>query len=215
MKIIKLCFLLIIFASAGCSSDGNDDDESESKNNLTVELSDIKGTWSAVSSTDTDYNGIKLILDDKNQCTWTDKNNNGFVGPYYFLENVNDSVLKHQCSLIACDENTRIHIGDIKISKYATAESNNKDVYKSELKITCDLDPFLPEKDWQDFDKEVDEKAWYFWQGNDFSYTFLIKSYTSSRMELELTGSSIRFDSYTKDYPMRISKGDIFVFVKQ
>lgn len=200
-------FLLLSIVLVGCSS--SNDDEVPVKNNLTVELSDIKGTWYVTKSTSQNWNGIVLVLSDRQSCSWTQREGD-YVGPYYFLENVNDQTLKEQCGLLDIDAQsaTRIHIGKIKISKFVSEESNYQDVYRSQLNITCDLRPYLPTRNSQAFiDNKVDHEAWYFWADSDFSYNFEITKYTKNVMTLKLVESDFRFDNYEERYPLRTPIG--------
>lgn len=117
-------FFLISALLTGCSS-SNDDNEEQVKNNLTIDISDIKGTWYVTKSTSQNWDGIVLVLNDRQSCSWTHRDGE-YVGPYYFLENVNDKTLKEQCGLLGIEPTSanRIHIGKINISKFATEESN-------------------------------------------------------------------------------------------
>lgn len=117
-------FFLISVLLVGCSS-SNDDNEEQVKNNLTIDFSDIKGTWYVTKSTSQNWDGIVLVLNDRQSCSWTQQDGE-YVGPYYFFENVNDKTLKEQCGLLGIESTSanRIHIGKISISKFATEESN-------------------------------------------------------------------------------------------
>lgn len=199
MKKILLMFtcLLTLFS---CSK--NDGEEFIEKNSKNVELTDIKGEWVFVNSKD--LNGAKLILNDNYSCTWSDKFNNDFVGPYYMLENINDNVLKEQCNLISSDVNNKIHINEIKI-KHNGLNGN------CHLWMECDLKPFLPNKNWVYFDERVDRETWYFWEDNYWVYEFQITNYNTNEMKLELFESYVRFDSYTEKYPLRMCKGNTVI----
>lgn len=199
-------FFLISVLLVGCSS-SNDDEQV--KNNLTVDISDIKGTWYVTKSTSQNWEGIVLVLNDRQSCSWTQRDGE-YVGPYYFFENVNDQTLKEQCGLLDIEavSATRIHIGKINISKFATEESNYKETYKSVLNITCDLRPYLPSRNSQVFiDNKVDHDVWYFWADSDFSYKFEITSYTKNSMKLKLIESDFRFANYEDKYPLRTPIG--------
>lgn len=199
-------FFLISVLLVGCSS-SNDDEQV--KNNLTVDISDIKGTWYVTKSTSQNWEGIVLVLNDRQSCSWTQRDGE-YVGPYYFFENVNDQTLKEQCGLLDIEavSATRIHIGKINISKFATEESNYKETYKSVLNITCDLRPYLPSRNSQVFiDNKVDHDVWYFWADSDFSYKFEITSYTKNSMKLKLIESDFRFADYEDKYPLRTPIG--------
>ena len=126
-------FFLISALLTGCSS-SNDDNEEQVKNNLTIDISDIKGTWFVTKSTSQNWDGIVLVLNDRQSCSWTHRDGE-YVGPYYFLENVNDKTLKEQCGLLNIEPTSanRIHIGKINISKFATEESNYQEVYRLQL----------------------------------------------------------------------------------
>lgn len=199
-------FFLISVLLVGCSS-SNDDEQV--KNNLTVDISDIKGTWYVTKSTSQNWEGIVWVLNDRQSCSWTQRDGE-YVGPYYFFENVNDQTLKEQCGLLDIEavSATRIHIGKINISKFATEESNYKETYKSVLNITCDLRPYLPSRNSQVFiDNKVDHDVWYFWADSDFSYKFEITSYTKNSMKLKLIESDFRFANYEDKYPLRTPIG--------
>ena len=202
------CALFLISALfVSCSS--SNDDEEHVKNNLTVDISDIKGTWYVTNSNSQNWNGIVLVLNDRQSCSWTQRDGE-YVGPYYFFENVDDQTLKEQCGLldIAPSSATRIHIGKISISKFATEESNYKETYKSVLNITCDLRTYLPSKNSQVFiENKVDHDVWYFWADSDFSYKFEITSYTKNSMKLKLVESDFRFANYEEKYPLRTPVG--------
>ena len=201
-------FFLISALLTGCSS-SNDDNEEQVKNNLTIDISDIKGTWYVTKSTSQNWDGIVLVLNDRQSCSWTHRDGE-YVGPYYFLENVNDKTLKEQCGLLGIEPTSanRIHIGKINISEFATEESNYQEVYRSQLNITCDLRPYLPSKNSQVFiDNKVDHDAWYFWVDSDFSYKFEITAYTNNSMKLKLVESDFRFADYEEKYPLRTSVG--------
>lgn len=207
LKFTYCLFFLLSTLLSGCSS--SNDDEQQEKNNLNVELSDIKGTWYVTKSTSQNWSGIVLVLDDKRSCSWTQKDGD-YVGPYYFLENVNDQTLKEQCGLLDIDAQsaTRIHVGKIKISRFVSEESNYQDVYRSQLNITCDLRPYLPTRSSQVFiDNKVDHEAWYFWADSDFSYNFEITKYTKNAMTLKLVESDFRFADYEEKYPLRTPVG--------
>lgn len=45
---------------------------------LTVDISDIKGTWYVTKSTSQNWNGIVLVLSDRQSCSWTQRD-----GDYY------------------------------------------------------------------------------------------------------------------------------------
>lgn len=130
--------LLVALLFVGCSSDN---DETNTVNSHTVTLSDVKGTWVVVSAMPQSVVGIRLVLNDKTNCIWSDKFDNTFSGPYYFLENIDDAVLKEQCALIASDVNDKIHINDIKVL--------GQNVGNAHLYIMCDLMPLLPSVKWQ------------------------------------------------------------------
>lgn len=118
--------------------------------------------------------------------------------------------MKEQCELldIAPTSATRIHIGKISISKFATEESNYKETYKSVLNITCDLRPYLPSKNSQVFiENKVNHDAWYFWADSDFTYKFEITSYPKNLMKLKLVESDFRFANYEEKYPLRTPIG--------
>ena len=85
-------FFLISALLTGCSS-SNDDNEEQVKNNLTIDISDIKGTWYVTKSTSQNWDGIVLVLNDRQSCSWTHRDGE-YVGPYYFLENVTTVPLK-------------------------------------------------------------------------------------------------------------------------
>lgn len=188
--------VVTMMALVGCSSD---DDEIIEKNSQNVTLEDIKGTWRVTDASLSNIIGVELVLDDLAKCVWSDKFDNAFAGPYYFLENVTDEVLKEQCALIGSEINNKIHIMEIKVIGHL---SGNADLY-----LNCDLMPLLPSISWQYFDEKVNRSAWYFWEDNWFKYTFEITEYTDSRMKLKLSSSLIRFDDYEHDYPLRIPTG--------
>lgn len=199
---MKKLFSLLIFALAlsACSSDSLESSKNENKNSQNIAISDIKGEWVVTSE---NLKGIRLVLNDNSSCIWSDKFNNTFSGPYYFLENVNDDVLKAQCALIASEMNNKIHISEIKVQGHT---SGNVDLY-----IRCDLMPLLPNLNWQNFSEKVNEEAWYFWEGNWFYYTFEVTNYTDSYMQLRLRESSIRFVDYEQNYPLRINTGTTII----
>lgn len=191
--------LLLIVSFVGCSSD---DSESNNKDSRTVTLSDIKGTWQITDASPSNVVGVRLVLNDNTSCVWSDKFGNTFSGPYYFLENVNDDVLKAQCALVGSETNSKIHISEAKVIGKA---SGNTDLY-----IMCDLMPLLPAVNWQYFDEKVNRSAWYFWESNWFKYTFEITEYTENSMRLKLSESLVRFEDYESDYPLRLSVGTVF-----
>lgn len=201
-KISILLLLAVLFAS--CSSD--DEDSQDIKNNLTVELSDIKGEWTVTAATDGKATGIRLVLKDdmynSDGCSWTDKRGNFYVGPLFKFYNVNDDILKRQASLLASEVNDEIHIGSANVRKYVTEESNYTEVYRSELVIVCDLKTLLPSLNWEYFSEKVDRETWYFWEYATFTYTFNIEEYTESRMKLRLTSSNTRYKS--DRFPLRL-----------
>ena len=206
MKKVLFFFLLAILMIS-CSS--SEDEKEVFKNNLTVELSDIKGTWYVTKSTDAQWNRIALVLDDHKSCAWSQRDGE-YVGPYYFLENVSDQALKEQCALLCIDEKdaNRIHIGKIHISKFASEESNYKETYKSQLEITCDLLNYLPSQNSVAYiENKVDHGAWWFWIDSDFSYSFEITKYSPNQMTLRLVDSSYRFADHESRYPLRTYKG--------
>lgn len=61
-------FFLISALLTGCSS-SNDDNEEQVKNNLTIDISDIKGTWYVTKSTSQNWDGIVLVLNDRQSCS--------------------------------------------------------------------------------------------------------------------------------------------------
>lgn len=77
-------FFLISVLLVACSS-SNDDNEEQVKNNLTIDFSDIKGTWYVTKSTSQNWDGIVLVLNDRQSCSWTQQDGE-YVGPYYFLK---------------------------------------------------------------------------------------------------------------------------------
>ena len=79
-----------------------------SVNSKNVELTDIKGEWVFVNSKD--LNGAKLILNDNYSCTWSDKFNNDFVGPYYMLENINDNLYYVPVTKYVNDDREKVNI---------------------------------------------------------------------------------------------------------
>ena len=83
--------LLVALLFVGCSSDN---DETNTVNSHTVTLSDVKGTWVVVSAMPQSVVGIRLVLNDKTNCVWSDKFDNTFSGPYYFL-GVTALIAKH------------------------------------------------------------------------------------------------------------------------
>ena len=183
----------------GCKS--NSDDEPSIKDSQTVEISDIKGVW-MISSPD-NLNNAKLVLQDFSTVSWSDKFGNTYVGPHYSFENVNDSTLKAQGSLVGSNRFNWIHIQDI----YCTLRSVGGNKH---LKITCDLKPMLPDIDWcQNVDNwnTVNRHSWYFWEDNWFSYRFEVIEYSERQMKLKLLESSIRFCDYRDDYPLRLNNG--------
>lgn len=191
--LLMLSCLLTLFS---CSK--NEDEEFITKDSKNVELIDLKGEWCFLNSNN--LNGVKLVLDDTYSCTWSDKFDNEFVGPYYMLEDIDDNVLKEQCNLISSDVNDRIHISKIKI-KHNGLNGN------CHLWMECDLKPFLPCKNWVYFKERVDREAWYFWEDNYWVYEFQITNYSINEMKLELFESYVRFGDYTKKYPLRMDKG--------
>lgn len=202
-KILFLMLLSMVLFS--CSS--SNDDEKTAKNNLTVELSDIKGTWYVTQSTAANWKGIVMVLNDRQDCGWIQRDGD-YVGPYYFLENVNDNTLKEQCGLLGANDANKIHIRKIHISKYASEESNYKDVYKSVLNINCDLRTYLPSKNSEIYiDNKIDHEAWSFWVDAEFSYSFEIIKYTSAQMVLKVVDSDFLYSDYESKYPMRIQNG--------
>lgn len=205
---MKNFILLFVFSAimVACSS-SNDDNDNKGKNNLTVELSDIKGTWYVTKSTSSNWNGVILVLNDNKDCGWVQRDGD-YVGPYYFLENVNDNTLKEQCALLDCPEDraNKIHIKSVRISKFATEESNYKDTYKSVLNMTCDLRTYLPSKNSEAFMNNVDHDAWWFWIDGEFSYSFEITEYTPSKMKLKLDASDFLFVDHESKYPLRTVK---------
>lgn len=64
MKFNYWVFFLISALFVGCSS-SNDDNEEQVKNNLTIDISDIKGTWYVTKSTSQNWDGIVLVLNDR------------------------------------------------------------------------------------------------------------------------------------------------------
>ena len=205
IQLLLICLLLAILV--GCSQ--SNDDKEQVKNNLNVELSYIKGTWYVTKSTSQNWNGVVLVLNDRQSCSWSQRDGE-YKGPYYFLENVKDETLKEQCRLLNVDAQsaTRIHIGKINISKFASEESNYKEVYRTQLNITCDLRTYLPSKNSQAFiGNKVDHEAWYFWADSDFSYKFEITAYTKNVMKLKLTESKVRFVDHEEKYPLRTPVG--------
>lgn len=201
-KLFSLLFFVL--ALSACSSDSLENSDNENKNNQNITLSDIKGKWVVTSQI---LKGIRLVLNDQSSCVWSDKFNNTFAGPYYFLVNVNDNVLKDQCALIGSDVNNKIHISEIKVQKNT---SGNTDLY-----IRCDLMPLLPNLDWQYFSEKVNREAWYFWEGNWFYYTFEVTNYTDNYMQLKLRESSIRFVDYEQNYPLRINTGTTIILQRE
>lgn len=202
--IMKKCFILLLpILLFSCSSSN---DNILDKNSQNVELSDLNGTWTATNSSPKNLNGIQLILKATDTCVWDDKFGNTFSGPYYFISNISDEILKNQCDLIASSTNDKIHIGSIKINKY---QSGN-----SELYLECDLLPFLPDKNWAYFSERVNSSAWSFWIENNFKYTFTIVEYTNTKMVLKLKSSDVRFTDYKKDYPLPMDVGENIVFRK-
>ncbi len=193
--------------SSGCSSDSNDN-APESKNEYNVETSDLYGTWIVSESTQDNLKGIKLVLDPKNTCTWIDKKNNDYVGPYYFMENVKDDCLRTIGSKLAVENLDRIHLGEAKVRNYIS-------VRVATLLLTCDLYPFLADRMWIDFNDKVDYEEWCFWEFNTFSYEFDITKYLKDRLELLLQSSSIRYCSYPEKYPLRIQDGTKLILIKQ
>lgn len=196
--------LLVALLFVGCSSDN---DETNTVNSHTVTLSDVKGTWVVVSAMPQSVVGIRLVLNDKTNCVWSDKFDNTFSGPYYFLENIDDAVLKEQCALIASDVNDKIHINDIKVLW--------QNVGNAHLYIMCDLMPLLPSVNWQYFNERVDRTAWYFWENNWFKFTFEIVDYSENSMQLKLLDSDIRYDDYESSYPLRLSNGSVLTLQRQ
>lgn len=205
MKIYFIVFASILLSFSCCTTSDNEN-EDESTNNKSVELSDLYGTWTA-SNSGANINGMQLILDPSTICTWSDKFRNSYVGPYYFLSNVNDSTLKSQCKLIASDVNDKIHIKTIKIIKYQTGNT--------ELYVVCDLLPFLPDIKWDHFSEKVDITAWYFWESNHFDYTFDIVEYTDVKMILRLKSSDVECTDFKKDYPLPMEVGENIVLSKK
>lgn len=193
-----ILYAIIALIMCGCSSDN--EDTPKSKDVSTVELSDIKGTWTVESSSNTNLNGIKLVLNDNQTCVWEDRYGETYSGPYWMLENVNDNTLTEQCNLMAIDKANRIHINAIKVIGHT--ESTNKELY-----LKCDLLPFMPSKTWSNFSEKVDSETWYFWMDSTFDYTFDITEYSDARMALTLKDSSIRFVDYKSYYPLRITNG--------
>lgn len=191
--------LLLVVSFVGCSSD---DSESENKDSRMATLSDIKGIWQITDAIPANVVGVRMVLNDNASCVWSDKFDNTFSGPYYFLENINDDVLKAQCALIGSETNNKIHISEIKV---IGKTSGNTDLY-----IMCDLMPLLPAINWQYFDEKVNTSAWYFWESNWFKYTFEIIEYTDNSMRLKLLESLVRFEDYENDYPLRFSVGMVF-----
>ena len=196
--------LIVVIAIVSCSSDPSENSQDESKNSQNITTSDIKGKWKVISD---NLKGVRLILDDNSPCVWSDKFSNTFSGPYYFIENVSDDVLKNQCALIGSDVNDKIHISVIKVQGHT---SGNADLY-----IRCDLMPLLPNLDWQYFSEKVNREAWYFWEGNWFYYTFEVTNYTDNYMHLKLRESSIRFDDYEQNYPLRIDAGTVIMLQRE
>lgn len=200
--------LLFVFSAimVACSSSNDDDDNI--KNNLTVELSDIKGTWYVTKATTSTWNDVVLVLNDSKDCGWVQRDGD-YVGPYYFLENVNDNTLKEQCALLDCPEDkaNKIHIKNIRISRFATEESDYKDTYKSVLNVTCDLRTYLPSKNSDAFMYNVNQDAWWFWIDGEFSYSFEITEYTPNTMKLKLDDSDFLFVDYESKYPLRTVNG--------
>lgn len=107
MKKVLCVFLAVTMITLfGCKS--NSDDEPSIKDSQTVEISDIKGVW-MISSPD-NLNNAKLVLQDFSTVSWSDKFGNTYVGPHYSFENVNDSTLKAQGSLVGSNRFDWIHI---------------------------------------------------------------------------------------------------------
>lgn len=75
--------LLVALLFVGCSSDNN---ETNTVNSHTVTLSDVKGTWVVVSAMPQSVVGIRLVLNDKTSCVWSDKFDNTFSGLTTFLK---------------------------------------------------------------------------------------------------------------------------------
>ena len=214
----KTYILLILAIGFGlslmsCGSD-SEDENSNVKDAAEVELSDIKGKWRITDATETNVKNAELVLNDNGTCTWHDRYGD-YAGPEYFLANLNDSTLKAQCSLLYSEHKDRIHINTAKVSKQLGESSDYKDIAKSQLLLTCDLRTELVDKNWADFDKYVNSEAWYFWLDSDFSYTFDIVSFSEQRMVLRLSKSSVRYDSYIKDYPLRLKDGTTLTLTKE
>lgn len=205
-KVLNALFAIIILFSS-CSS-GDNNEEPTAKDEYNVELSDLYGTWVVSESSQENLRGIKLVLKRLETCTWTDQKGNDFVGPYYFLENVNDEILRGIGNKLSADKLDRIHLGQVKVINYITEQV-------STLLLDCDLYPFLPNRNWSDFTEKVDYEEWRFWGFNTFRYEFDITKYSERRLELLLTTSDIRYCDYPERYPLRIPNNTKIVLKRE
>lgn len=204
-KITTLLFSVLLLCQ-GCSS-SNSDNAPKAKNEYNIETADLYGAWLVSEATQNNLQGVKLVLDPQETCSWSDTKGNDYVGPYYFLENVKDERLRSIGAKLAADNLSRIHIGNAKVCGFTTQRV-------ATLLLVCDLYPFLPSRNWSDFNEKVDYEEWGFWGFNTFRYEFDITKYSKNRLELLLTSSDIRYCDYPEKYPLRISDGTKLVLIR-
>lgn len=195
-----LILFIAVFALCSCSKDTDETVIVKTSENVTTE--DIMGDW--IITYPSSLNGAKFVLHNMETCTWSNKFGYCFSGPYYFIENINDDVLKQQGLLLDLQNLNKIHIETIKV-RNASGDSNNK-----RLLLICDLKTFLPHPDYLKKHLEnIDRDTYYFWEDNDFDYSFEIINYNDNYMELKLTGYCVRFGSYINNYPLRLENNTI------
>ncbi len=194
----KLIFIFVaIFALCSCSKD---DGEILIKSIENVTTEDLYGDWSITYPIS--LSGAKFEFHKFERCTWSDKFGNFFEGPYNFIENLNDDVLKQQGLLLGIDNLNKIHINTFKVRSF---NDNHK-----ELLLICDLQTFLAHPDYAKHNwNEIDRNTYYFWDDNYFDYQFEIINYNDTYMELKLLAHSVRFGSYIEKYPLMLEKNTI------